>query len=117
MRVPPALAPRHAQGGHRRRPPGAGCGLAPRQLQQAAQRLQALASLRGYKPGWAIHRFREKFGEAPSASVRASAAPIEDQAEQRRAVYDAMLEEEGGNSAWAAVRFRADTGQSAPRAG
>ena len=81
------------------------------------QRLQALASLRGYKPGWAIHRFREKFGEAPSASVRASAAPIEDQAEQRRAVYDAMLEEEGGNSAWAAVRFRADTGQSAPRAG
>ena len=81
------------------------------------QRLQALASLRGYKPGWAIHRFREKFGEAPSASVRASAAPIEDQAEQRRAVYDAMLEEEGGNSAWAAVRFRADTVQSAPRAG
>lgn len=78
------------------------------------QRLQALASLRGYKPGWAIHRFREKFGEAPSASVRASAAPIEDQAKQRRAVYDAMLEEEGGNSAWAAVRFRADTGQSAP---
>jgi len=81
------------------------------------QRLQALASLRGYKPGWAIHRFREKFGEPPSATVRAAAAPVEDQAEQRRALYDAMLEEEGGNSAWAAVRFRADTGQSAPRAG
>lgn len=79
------------------------------------QRLQSLASLRGYKPGWAIHRFREKFGEAPSAAIRGSVAAAADPAEQRRAVYDAMLEEEGGNSAWAAVRFRADTGQSAPR--
>ena len=81
------------------------------------QRLSALASVRGYKTGWAVHRFREKFGEAPSTAVRGSASPIADPAEQRRTVYDAMLEEEGGNSAWAAVRFRADTGQSAPQAG
>lgn len=67
------------------------------------QRLQALASLRGYKTGWAIHRFREKFGDAPSAAIRGSVSPVADPAEQKRAVYDALLAEEGGPpraSAW-----------------
>ena len=127
----PALAPAHVRADgdvhHRPRLAGRVAG-APDDVavQEAAvddvqrvewQRLSALASVRGYKTGWAVHRFREKFGEAPSTAVRGSASPIADPAEQRRTVYDAMLEEEGGNSAWAAVRFRADTGQSAPQAG
>lgn len=76
------------------------------------QRLQALASLRGYKEGWAYHRYREKFGDPPSAAIKAPS--LGSAAEQKRAVYEALLEEEG-NAAWAAVRFRAEVGQRAPQ--
>lgn len=77
------------------------------------QRLQALASLRGYKPGWAIHRFREKFGEAPSPAIRASAPSHRSVEEERTAVYEALLDQEPSR-AWAAARFRVETGHHAP---
>lgn len=76
------------------------------------QRLTALAALRGYKEGWAYHRYHEKFGEPPSAAIKAAASPAS-AGEQKRAVYEALLDEEG-SAAWAAVRFRAETGHRAP---
>lgn len=77
------------------------------------ERLTATAALRGYKEGWAIHRYREKFGELPSAAVRAGVDRPSSTAEQKRRVYDALLEEEE-SPAWAAARFRLETGRRAP---
>ncbi len=68
------------------------------------QRLQALASLRGYKPGWAIHRYREKFGEPPRFK-RTELANAE------RSLMNALVEQEGGSIAWAKARFRAERGR------
>jgi superfamily II DNA or RNA helicase len=75
------------------------------------QRLTATAAIKGYNPGWAVHRFREKFGEAPSPSIR-TCVPLSPE-EQRRAVYDSIAETEP-NSAWACVRYRVETGERAP---
>lgn len=69
------------------------------------QRLTALAALRGYKEGWAFHRFREKFGEPPSAAIKAAAA-APTSVDEQRALYEVLLSEEGGSVAWANVRYR-----------
>ncbi len=76
-------------------------------------RLQALGALRGYQPGWASRRFRERFGGTPSAALRGWVTPAASTAEQQRRVFDALLEQEP-SAAWAAARFRAETGLNAP---
>lgn len=75
------------------------------------QRLQALASLRGYSPGWAARRYRQRFGEPPPP-VSVEAPPLREA--QKRKLYEALLQEEG-SAAWAAARFCVETGQRAPR--
>lgn len=75
------------------------------------QRLSAIAAMKGYNPGWALHRFRERFGEPPSPAVRAAATLS--RGDQRRRVYEAIAETEP-NEMWARVRYRVETGERLP---
>lgn len=73
------------------------------------ERLTATAALRGYKEGWAVHRYRERFGELPSAAVRAAAEPVACLRGQRGRLYEALLAVEP-SAAWAAARLRLEAG-------
>ena len=39
-------------------------------MAQFFSQLRGFAEERGYKPGWAFHKFREKYGDLPSGQIR-----------------------------------------------
>jgi superfamily II DNA or RNA helicase len=75
------------------------------------ERLCAVAAARGHKPGWAYHRFREKFGTKPPMVF--GAAPSA-QSQAKRALFDTLRNGETSD-AWAALRYRIEVGEAAPK--
>ena len=64
-------------------------------------RLQAIAEICGYKPGWVYHRYRERFGEAPPRTSKGGGSA----AAQQRALRDVLRQaaRSGGALDWSAV--------------
>lgn len=64
-------------------------------------RLQAIAEICGYKPGWVYHRYRERFGEAPPRTSRGGGSA----AARQRALRDVLRQaaRSGGALDWSAV--------------
>jgi hypothetical protein len=83
--------------------------------------LCATAAEKGFKPGWAYHRYQEQFGVAPPSSFpRPGQKPAGDVSEtEKRAEFDRMrglAAERGYKQGWLSARFNARFGHYPPRA-
>lgn len=81
------------------------------------ERLTALSLERGYKPGWAYYRYREKFGVAPPAGWKIVESP-KDYTEDDKRTYLAELRkvraERGYAIEWIYKRYHGKFGESVP---
>ena len=64
------------------------------------EKLCAKARAQGFKPGWAYHRFRERFGERPPALIATGPLRANRGAAVSRALHDAVRDQHGRVS-WA----------------
>ena len=74
------------------------------------ERLQREAARRGYKPGWAFYRYKERFGEKPPQPPRKRRRrpSIAD----KEAVWASLTETE--SAGWAKALYRVQTGDAPP---
>jgi DNA repair protein RadD len=77
------------------------------------------AEQRGYKPGWAWHQYREKFGMNPPSTFQRPKTARAGTPDEERAVLDVLRAEaqsRGYRPAWVSIRFRARFGHEIPAA-
>ncbi len=75
--------------------------------------LLATAARRGYREGWAYHRFQELYGRPPPPTAGARERSQLAAEAGRQAVFASLLAEEK-NPTWALARYRAEMGVRAP---
>jgi len=73
-----------------------------REKREAWDKLRAVAARRGFKPGWAYHRYRERFGAPPPASFALAANHQRRGTEVSLALREAVRGE-GGRLSWDAL--------------
>jgi superfamily II DNA or RNA helicase len=80
------------------------------------QKLVATAAKKGFKPGWAYYRFKERYGVAPpKAFDRLTPRPrMPEPPLDKRALYRDLLATEK-SAAWATARYAVMTGELPPR--
>jgi DNA repair protein RadD len=94
---PPREVPEETHGDLQEVSPG---GL--REKRAAWKKLCAVAATRGFKPGWAHHRYREKFGASPPASFALGANRPRQGTEVSQALR-AAVHGQGGQLSWEAL--------------
>ena len=70
-----------------------------REKREAWEKLRAVAARRGFKPGWAYHRYRERFGAPPPASFAVEGKRPRRGTEVSLALREAV-QEDGGRVSW-----------------
>jgi superfamily II DNA or RNA helicase len=71
--------------------------------------IEAEREAMGYREGWSVHRFRERFGVDPVVAGGELIDPLAADGEQKRAVYARLVETaamKGFKSGWAAHQYR-----------